>query len=161
MAHPHWENPEVLAMGRLPSRSPLIPFATTEQALARDRAKSPWFKSLNGKWRFLRVNHPDATPENWQNPETNDADWHKMEVPGLWTRSDFIDKPIYTNVLMPFKNEPPLVPNENPTGLYRILFTLPRGWKQRRVILHLGGVENCYYLYCNGREVGFAKDSRL
>lgn len=161
MAHPHWENPEVLAMGRLPSRSPLIPFATTEQALARDRTKSPWFKSLNGTWRFLRVKHPNAAPENWETPETSDADWSSMEVPGLWTRADFIDKPIYTNVLMPFRNEPPLVPKENPTGLYRTLFTLPRGWKQRRVVLHLGGVENCYYLYCNGLEVGFAKDSRL
>jgi beta-galactosidase len=161
MAHPHWENPEVLAMGRLPSRSPLVPFTTIEQALARDRSKSPWFKSLNGIWRFQRVSHPKEAPGNWEQPETRDTDWEKMAVPGLWTRSDCIDKPIYTNVLMPFRNEPPLVPATNPTGLYRTQFTLPRGWKQRRVVIHLGGVENCYYLYCNGLEVGFAKDSRL
>src|SRR5919202_308982 len=49
--------------------------------------------------------------------------------------------PQYTNVVMPFEERPPRVPLDNPTGIYRRRFTLPRGWRGRRVILHFGGVE--------------------
>jgi beta-galactosidase len=159
--HPHWENPELLAMGRLPSRSPLIPYKTTQQAIEKERSESPWFHLLNGIWQFKRVRHPDAAPHGWESVDHIDSDWDQIPVPGMWTRANYVDKPIYTNVLMPFSSEPPQVPALNPTGLYRCVFTLPRGWKKRRVIIHLGGVENCYYLYCNGVEIGFAKDSRL
>ena len=72
-----------------------------------------------------------------------------------------MDKPVYTNVVMPFRAEPPNVPASNPTGLYRREFELPGDFHDKRAIIHVGGVENCYYLYCNGEEVGFAKDCRL
>ncbi|MBT3274883.1 MAG: DUF4981 domain-containing protein, partial [Spirochaetales bacterium] len=71
------------------------------------------------------------------------------------------DRPHYTNVTMPFPNKPPEVPDENPTGVYRLDFDLPEKWSERRIVLHLGGVESAYYLYVNGSEAGMAKDSRL
>ena len=33
--------------------------------------------------------------------------------------------------------------------------------ERRRVILHLGGAESCFAVYCNGHEIGWGKDSRL
>ena len=71
------------------------------------------------------------------------------------------DQPAYTNVQMPFRAEPPLVPALNPTGLYQRYFTLPDDWADKRTVVYIGGVENCFYLYCNGQEVGFSKDCRL
>ena len=43
-----WESPECVGMGRLPARSPLIPFPDAEAALANHRESSPWFQSLSG-----------------------------------------------------------------------------------------------------------------
>jgi len=86
-----------------------------------------------------------------------------MEVPSLWTMDPGVeeDQPIYTNVLMPYNTELPYAPTENPTAVYRRTVVVPAKWKDKRLVISLGGVENCFYLYCNGKEVGFSKDCRL
>jgi beta-galactosidase len=88
------------------------------------------------------------------------------------------DPPRYTNVRMPFSTLYPQVPLENPTGVYRLEFTMNRcSWVAKskdssgsckgnsrcnqKVILHLGAVESCFFVYLNGRFVGMGKDSRL
>lgn len=157
-AHRHWENPEALAYGRLPARASFRRFASLE-ALARAEDTR---LSLNGIWQFQRVAHPAAAPAGWYDPSFDDADWPTVEVPSLWTRDgQFGDRPIYTNVLMPFRAEPPFVPEDNPTGLYRRRVDIDGVAPGERFVIHLGGVENCFYLYCNGQEVGFSKDCRL
>lgn len=145
--HRHWENPEVTAYGRLPARASFREIGASEI-------------SLDGIWDFKRVPHPDAAPTDWLESSTDD--WLSMTVPGLWTMDDRVpeDQPIYTNVVMPFRGEPPGIP-DNPTGLYRRRFQLPEDWANDRVVIEVGGIENCFYLYCNGEEVGFAKDARL
>ncbi len=70
------------------------------------------------------------------------------------------DRPHYTNVQMPFPERPPHVPEDNPTGIYRRRFRVPRGWRGRRVVLHFGGVEGVLYVLVNGEAVGLSKDSR-
>ena len=70
------------------------------------------------------------------------------------------DYPHYTNVQMPFSHQPPKVPEENPTGVYRTNFTLPKAWKERRTVIHFSGVESTFFVFCNGNQVGFGKDSR-
>ncbi|MEO0015785.1 MAG: hypothetical protein RL589_266 [Actinomycetota bacterium] len=73
----------------------------------------------------------------------------------------FFDKPIYTNTQMPFAEQPPFVPEENPTGVYERDFDLPKSWSSKRVVLQLGGYESVALIYINGVEVGMTKDSRL
>ncbi len=85
--------------------------------------------------------------------------WREVEVPGLWTMQGF-GKPHYTNVVMPFPDLPPNVPEQNETGIYRRAFTIPRGWRSRPVVLHFGGAEGALYVLVNGEPVGIAKDSR-
>ncbi len=80
-------------------------------------------------------------------------------MPGNWTMQGY-GHPHYTNVVMPFPNLPPDVPDDNPVGVYRIIFSLPQGWSGRRVVLHFGGCEGALYAYLNGRPVGISKDSR-
>ena len=58
--------------------------------------------------------------------------WGFVEVPGNWTMQGY-DRPHYTNVVMPFEGRPPNVPAENPTGIYRRAFSLPRAWRRRRL----------------------------
>ena len=81
-------------------------------------------------------------------------------MPTSWTLQGF-GTPAYTNVRMPFATEPPAVPAENPTGLYRRRFDLPAGWDGRRVTLTIGSAESVVYVWVNGAPVGMGKDSRL
>ena len=157
MTHPHWENPETLAFGRLPAAAHFHRFASLDQSLA---GKSSRDKTLNKGWRFHRIERPDDAPKHWQALDFNDDHFKPVTLPALWTMDpDSKDKPIYTNVRMPFREEPPKVPANNPTGLYRL--KLKHKTSRMRSILILEGVENCCYVYCNGTEVGFSKDSRL
>lgn len=81
-------------------------------------------------------------------------------MPGNWTVQGW-DKPHYTNVQMPFKNTPPTVPDDNPTGVYRRVISVPKTWRKRRTLLHIGGAESVVLVYLDGVFVGMSSDSRL
>jgi beta-galactosidase len=155
-----WEKPELVEWGRLPSRSPLIPFPDAESAAADDREASPFFLGLDGHWSFTLLDRPDVVPEDFASPGFDDASWPTIPVPANWTMEGW-DRPHYTNVQMPFRGPPPQVPDENPTGLYRRRFELPKAWAKRRVVVHFGGAESVLYAWLNGQPLGMSKDSRL
>lgn len=156
-----WEQPELTEINRLPARATLYPFQTVLQARTGDRERSPFYQSLNGQWKFRLVNHPERAPRDFMDAGFCEDDFDSIAVPGNWTLQGY-DRPHYTNVQMPWKNDPPFVPSgDNPTGLYRKRFTVPASWKGRRVVLHFGGVESMFYVYVNGSFVGMSKDSRL
>ncbi|MBR7128502.1 MAG: DUF4981 domain-containing protein [Lentisphaeria bacterium] len=148
-----WELPELIEINRLPMAAELMTFDTAENALSFDRTKSPYFKDINGTWDFILLDHPD---DDYSNRE-----WDKIKVPGVWTLQGFKDKPIYTNLVMPFDNNPPIVPTENPTGIYKTNLEIPESWQDRRIVLHIGGAESVLEVYCNGSFVGLSKDTRL
>ncbi len=156
-----WEQPEVTQVNRLPARATLFPYATIPQARKGDRDQSPWYQPLNGTWKFCLVQTPADVPDDFMQPGFSEGGFTPLTVPGNWTLQGY-DKPHYTNVQMPWKNDPPFVPSDdNPTGLYRKTFNVPPAWKGRRVVLHFGGVESMLYVYINGTFVGMSKDSRL
>lgn len=90
----------------------------------------------------------------------NPNEWTEINVPGNWELQGF-DIPRYTNVQYPFQPaEPPFIPaDDNPTGCYRLEFAVPQSWGNRPVHIQFESVKSCFYLYCNGIEVGFSKDS--
>jgi len=165
-----WESPTVQGYGRLPMRSMLLPFPDEAAAQAdvlsgpeaRNLSEHPWYRGLDGIWRFRLFRSPAEALSSpvWQEPAFDDHRWDTIGVPGTWTRQGY-DKPHYTNVQMPFDELPPHTPIENPTAVYRRRFDLPENWTGRRVVLVLGSVESCHILYVNGQEVGGGKDSRL
>jgi len=112
--------------------------------------------SLDGTWRFQLLHSPT---------EKIGKRWASIPVPGLWTMQEpsevFFDRPIYTNVQMPFEEQPPFVPAENPTGVYERDFDVPKSWTGKRIVLQVGGYESVALVYINGQEVGLSKDSRL
>jgi beta-galactosidase len=85
--------------------------------------------------------------------------WDTVDVPGLWTMQNY-ERPHYTNVVMPFAERPPRVPDANPTGIYRRRFSVPSHWRGRRIVLGFGGVEGALHVLVNGEPVGLAKDAR-
>lgn len=155
-----FELPECVGVGRLPARSPLLPFPDAASARRGDAADTPWHLPLDGTWRFDLAASPGDVPERFAEPDFDDGAWGPIEVPGSWALQGH-DRPHYTNVLMPFACEPPRVPEKNPTGLYRTRFALPDAFLGRRVVLHFGAAESVLYAYLNGRAVGLSKGSRL
>ncbi|MDD3154447.1 MAG: glycoside hydrolase family 2 TIM barrel-domain containing protein [Victivallaceae bacterium] len=153
--------PELTQINRLPMHGCSVPYADAQGAFRRNWTHSPLVKSLDGKWKFKLLKQVEDTPEKFAAPGYADRRWHDINVPSNWTTEGVGDIPWYTNVQMPFDNNPPLVPEKNPTGLYRTRFTLPKRWKNRRVILHVGAAESCLEVYCNGDYVGMGKDCRL
>jgi beta-galactosidase/beta-glucuronidase len=156
-----WETPHVVGINKLPAHATGLPFQDLMAALDRDPNRSPWVINLNGEWDFLLVSNPHNIPKDFWSDDHDLGGWKKIPVPSNWTMLGF-DKPIYTNVQMPIPNTPPKVPHdENPTGLYRRYFDLPAGWEDRRVLLSFGGVESAFYLWVNGKKVGYSQGSRL
>ena len=130
-------------------------------ALAGNRQESPYYRSLNGQWRFSYVKNPDSVPNSFYRDDHDLDDWDEIEVPGNWTMQGY-DKPIYTNVKMPIPTAPPFVPQEdNPTGLYQRTFNIPEDWHERQIFVSFDGVESAFYLWVNGQKVGYSQGSRL
>ena len=155
-----WADPGAISLRRLPMRSPLVAHPTIEGARGR-RAASPWWRSLDGRWRFRLRNRPsDVTDADVSQATTAANGWTSLDVPGHWTTQGF-DRPHYTNVQMPFPGRPPELPDENPTGVYRTTFRVPAQWRHRSTVLHVGGAESVVYVIVNGRPVGFSTDSRM
>ena len=109
-----WCQPEVTALGRLPMRPPLVPFPDLDQARSHDPERSPWWRSLDGDWKFQLVNRPESAPDGWHQPRFDDRQWRTVTVPGCWTRQDAGDRPHYTNVQMPFGAKHPRSPSTTP-----------------------------------------------
>ena len=154
-----WFNPECTGIANLPPRAHLHSYENESQALEGDPERSPLFQLLDGTWKFRLFPKPAVLDREVIAKELDDSNWDSIEVPGNWTMQGH-DRPHYTNVQMPFTDQPPKVPEDNPTGVYRIRFQLPNRWEKRRVLIHFGGVESAFFVFCNGIRAGFAKDSR-
>ena len=154
-----WQSPEALSAGTFPVRATGFSFDTEEEALATagTPAHGPYCLTLSGRWKFRYLEDPAGLTD--ADLAATCGGWDEIAVPGAWTVQGY-DRPHYTNVKMPYGEMPPRVPGRNPAGIYRRTFTVPKAWRGRRVILHFDGVESCFAVRVNGRDVGFAKDSR-
>ncbi len=155
-----WMSPGCVSLNRLPMRATLYPFPDPNAARTRPREESPWFRSLDGRWRFRMAARPEEVTAADLAADTDRTGWDEVAVPGNWTLQGY-GHPHYTNVQMPFPDEPPFVPADNPTGIYAARVAVPADWEGRRTVIHFGGAESVLYLYVNGQPVGMSKDSRL
>lgn len=157
-----WENPELTSLNKLPPRATYTSFPDVRSALTRNREKSKWWRLLDGQWHFRLAPDP-LTAIQWLT--NNQAHHHlagevEITVPGNWDLQGH-GRPHYTNVQMPWRNEPPHVPAANPTGLYRRSFAVPAAWEGRRVVVHFGSADSLLCVYVNGTAAGLSKDARL
>lgn len=125
------------------------------------RESSPWWRTLNGEWSLRLWSSPDGVPDSAVGATPPSAGWHTVTVPGNWTLQGLGDLPHYTNVMMPWPLRPPETPDNNTTGVYRRTFRVPREWRSRRVVLHVGGAESVHAVFVNGEFAGYGTDSRL
>lgn len=143
-----WENEELLHINR---RNPHTDF--------RRRDYEDNHISLNGDWKFLYLNAPEYSPEGFFNTDFCEKDWDEIEVPSCWELKGY-GKMHYTDVWYLFPINPPYVPSENPTGIYRRKVEIPEEWTDRRNILRFDGVGSAFDVWVNGVYVGYSKVSR-
>jgi len=156
-----WQNERVVDINKEAAHATLLAFPSADLALKNNFGESPWYKSLNGRWKFHFTNSASNRPTNFYEPGFDDRDWKDIAVPGNWETNGF-GIPIYTNIVYPFPKNPPFIDHKfAPVGTYRTNFTIPESWSEKDVILHFGSVTGAMYLYINGKEVGFSKASKL
>jgi beta-galactosidase len=154
------ENPSLVEENQLPPHVPFVPFESAGQAVSGEWEQSPFYRTLNGTWKFWWTDSPLKAPRDFQLPGFDASGWKEIEVPGTWQMQGY-GYNIYRNVPMEFAPyDPPRVPvTFNPTGCYIREFELPDSWDGRKVVLHFDGVKAGFWVWINGRYAGFDKGS--
>ena len=164
LAEPEWNDVKVNSVNRLPARNDSLPLARAEDALVADEPVSPFVKTLDGKWKFHWVGMPARRPLDFWKVDFDDSRWEAIDVPScVETRGYGVPHYLahgYAGLPQPLKAGQ-LDPNYNPVSSYRTRFAVPSSWAGRRVILRFEGVSAAYYVWVNGKKVGYAEDSKL
>lgn len=165
------EDVNVFGINKLPARTAIWPSSCIQKAQQSDYEHNEWVISLNGQWKFSWAPTPEKRQFDFYKPEFCVSEWKNIPVPSTMERQGY-GTPIYTNSTYPFKVNPPYVMSEpenwytsykerNPVGLYRRIFTVPKEWKDKQIILHFAGVSSAAFVWVNGHKVGYSEDSRL
>ncbi len=85
--------------------------------------------NLSGKWKFRTGDNPD-----WKEKDLNDTDWTEMYVPSFWQTSGF--------------------KGYHGMAWYRKSFTIDEEFKNERLILLLGKIDDLDETYLNGHLIG-------
>ncbi|WP_050699080.1 beta-galactosidase small subunit-related protein [Anaeromassilibacillus senegalensis] len=175
---------DIFGINREPAHATgTIPYESVEKAVvgAVDYKKedSNYVQMLSGigqeDWELVVVSNAEKgqkyLDDGFMNPDyeaTKEDGWQVVDVPRSWTRYEGFgdwDYSIYTNTQMPWQGENVSQPNApvqyNPVGFYRRDFVVDDTLLQDngRVLISFQGVESAYYVYVNGKEVGYSEDS--
>ena len=169
-----WENQNIIGINKLPYRSTFTPFASVDELRSDASFHKPWLNahssrilSLNGKWKFHWSPSPESRPVRFHTNNYDTDNWSEIDVPSNWEMLGY-GTPIYTNVVYPIHNNPPFVEPQNgytivnepnAVGSYVRRFTLPAEWKGKEVFVHFNGVYSAFYVWVNGKRVGYSQNS--
>ena len=165
---PEWQSQYAVGLNKLAPHTYVWPYANASDIeKPGGYEQSPYYMSLNGKWKFHWVKNPDNRPKDFYQPFYYTGGWADINVPGNWERQGY-GTAIYVNEtyefddkMFNFKKNPPLVPHaENEVGSYRRTFKVPADWKGRRVVLCCEGVISFYYVWVNGKLLGYNQGSK-
>ncbi|HLP04426.1 MAG TPA: glycoside hydrolase family 2 TIM barrel-domain containing protein [Paludibacter sp.] len=155
-----WENPTVFQINREPARATFLPFADKQAAILDVYESSPWYSSLNGKWKFQWSPTPGQRPVDFYKPDFYVENWKEIQVPSNWELNGY-GIPIYTNATYPFPKNPPYIDHsDNPVGSYRRYFEVPASWNGRRVYVHFEAGTSAMYIWVNGQKVGYTENTK-
>ncbi len=179
-----WQSPDSLGYNKLTPHAWFFNFQDVKAARKVLPNESKYWMSLCGKWQFHWASNPSERPADFFLPSFSTAAWDEIEVPMSWNVAGLrpdgtfrYGKPIYSNQRVIFQHKvvegdwrggvmrtPPqewlTYRDRNEVGSYRRTFTLPDDWAGREVYIHFDGVDAFFYLWINGKYVGFSKNSR-
>ena len=179
-----WQSPENLSLNKEYPRPYFFSFNNEKQATRVLPEYSPYWQSLNGQWRFHWCKTPDQRPKDFYKTDYDTSKWDAIPVPSNWNvygiQKDGSLKyglPIYVNQPVIFYHErkvddwrkgvmrtPPTdwttYEYRNEVGSYVREFEVPNNWEGREIFIDFDGVDSFFYLWINGKYVGFSKNSR-
>ena len=156
-----WENPAVLGINKLPYHATL--------QLPSKQKECKEIVSLDGQWLFHWSRKPEERPADFYREDYDVSNWDKITVPGNWQMQGY-GTPIYTNITYPFQRNRPSVTSEppkdwtayenrNPVGSYVTFVDVTKDMLSKNLILHFGGVHSAFYVWVNGKKVGYSQNS--
>ncbi len=156
-----WENPAVLGINKLPYHSTL--------QLPSKESKCKEIVSLDGQWKFRWAKDPESRPIGFEREDFDVSAWDDITVPSNWQMEGY-GKPIYINMSYPFHRDRPYVTGEpakdwyaydhrNPVGSYVTTIEVTKEMLTQNLILHFGGVHSAFYVWVNGKKVGYSQNS--
>lgn len=159
---PYWKDPGTVQAGREYPRTMFMSYPDAVTASTYDFSAGGRYLPLNGIWKFYFAEAYGDLPQGLEDPASDASGWDDIRVPGNWEVQGY-GTAIYTNHGYEFKPRnptPPLLPEENPVGVYRRTFVLPAEWADMDVFLNIDGAKSGVYVYINGEEVGYSEDSK-
>lgn len=179
-----WQSPGKLSLNKESPHAWFFCFQDVASAKGVMPEGSEYFRSLDGSWRFHWSPDPDSRAKGFEANGFPTDGWDTIEVPSAWNVAGIQRNgtykygiPIYVNQGAVFYHkvevgdwkkgvmrEPPKswtsYKYRNEVGQYVRTFRVPEGWRKRRVMLNFDGVDSFFYLWINGKYVGFSKNSR-
>lgn len=154
-------NPEIFCVNRLEAHSDH--YFYEKETETGQKEKMPLRQSLNGKWRFSYAENPDLRLKDFYKEDFCCDSFGYIEVPGHIQLQGY-GKCQYLNTMYPWDGQeelsPPEIPKKhNPVGSYVKYFDLNEELKGKPVYISFQGVENSFYLWINGKFVGYSEDS--
>lgn len=155
-----WKDYTVFQVNAEAPHASFMSYKTPEDALKYTYLPASGYQLLSGSWRFKWSRNPSERPVNFFRTDFNTNDWNIIPVPADWQQHGY-DEAYYTNIKYPFDAKFPGVPEVfNPVGSYKRTFVLDPKFKGQRIILHFKGVNSAFYVWVNGKEIGYSEDTK-
>ena len=101
---PEWQSQYAIGLNKLQPHTYVWPYATVTDVEQGDYEQSPYYLSLNGKWKFHWVKNPDKRPKEFYKPSFYTGGWADILVPGNWERQGY-GTAIYVNESYDFNDK--------------------------------------------------------
>ncbi|MEM9985662.1 MAG: glycoside hydrolase family 2 TIM barrel-domain containing protein, partial [Bacteroidota bacterium] len=161
-AQEFWKDQQVYTVGTEPHACAHVSYPDLASALRGGHETSPYIKSLHGAWKFNWVPSPADKPTDFHLPNFDDEAWPSLPVPSCWERHGY-GVPSHRglgNLIRAGQIKIPSLPaHDNPVGSYRTTFEVPADWEGRQTLLHFEGVSSAFYVWVNGKLVGYDEDA--
>lgn len=155
-----WEDIQIDEINRMDARAHYLSYPSRKAAETGDPANTHFYQCLNGTWKFVYLEAPEYWEEGFYLDDLDTTEWDDMIVPSNWQLQGY-GKMHYSDLWYNFPINPPYVPTDNPTGIYRREFEWNRQADGEQVILRFNGVDSAFELYVNGVFVGYSKGARI
>ncbi len=159
---PYWQDIQTVSVNREEPRTAFMSYTDKGSAMTGRYENSDRYQLLNGVWKFYYSDSHRILPADAAAPSTDVSGWNDIQVPGNWEVQGY-GTPIYLNHGYEFKAsnpQPPQLPEDIPTGVYRRDIIIPVEWMEDDIYLHVAGAKSGTYVYVNGKEVGYNEDSK-
>lgn len=154
----HYENLHILHENTMPDRNYYIPAGKAYSTSLDARDHSDRVQFLNGTWKFRYYDSIYNLQDEFYSEGYDVSGFDDIPVPSVWQMHGY-DYHQYTNVRYPFAFDPPYVPKDNPCGAYVTDFDYDQNEDAPLAHLNFEGVDSCFYVWLNGRYVGYSQVS--